>query len=130
MIDIADFTLKTGDLGPPLVFTLETQNPVSETWVPIDLTNTTAIVVQLRDQLTPTNKIYLTGTKDADQTANPGKVSASWVSPVSGTTNVPGVYDAEVKTTWANGEIRTFPNGQDPNAAFFTVEIEAGIPDS
>lgn len=95
----------------------------------MDISTATSIQVQLRDQANPTNRIYLTGTADPDQDTNPGMGTASWLTGMTGNTNTPGVYDAEVKVTWSGGRVRTFPNGHDPEAPFFTVEIESGIPD-
>jgi hypothetical protein len=95
---LADWTIKKGDTWPPLPFTLTDGSG------PVDLSTATAVKLIAKSQ-----QFVITGAcvKDADQVANKGEGTYTWVA---GDTANPGIYDVEFEVTWGTGKIETFPN--------------------
>lgn len=80
---------------------------------PVDLTGATVV---LNTRLKPGGTVKINGgTMGAVGSAVNGRQT---YSPTASDTDTPGIYEAEIQTTFTNGRIRTFPS-----EGYFTIEV-------
>lgn len=107
---MADFTIKKGDLLPPIEAILKDANGNV-----VDLTDATEVNFIMQAQDSDTTKINTkAGTPAEIVNALGGQVRYSWVST---DTDTPGLYFAEFEVDWSS-VLQTFPN-----KGFIIVEI-------
>lgn len=110
---MADYYLKKGDIGNPLIAVLSDANG------PVDLTGLT-IRFKMRPRTTLVTKVDGPAVPDPDQSANPGRVSYSWAE---GDVDSAGRFVGEFIIDDFGGA--TFPNGN----RYIEIEIGEGVPD-
>jgi hypothetical protein len=110
---MADLTIKQDDTYPPLSAVL------SDAEGPVDLSAAIDIKVFLQGPALP----LISGTciADADQVANKGKMTHTWLPAETATV---GIYEGEIQVKWTASQIQTFPNDDT-----FEVEIVADLGD-
>jgi hypothetical protein len=96
-----DFVLKKGDLLPIIIRTLKDAAGAA-----VDLTGTTCKFI-MRRVGAATAKVNAAAVVDANQVANKGKVSYTWVA---ADVDTAGVYEAEWQVTFSGAKPETFPN--------------------
>lgn len=106
---MADFTIKRGDREPGLVLTLEHNG------APYAIPGgaTAKLLMKLPGAGSP--KVNAAVVIDADQGANPGRVTYAWGAT---DTDTEGTFNIEVEVSYAGGEKATFPND-----GYKTIEI-------
>jgi hypothetical protein len=108
---VADFTIKVGDVLPPITATLEDVDGA------VDLTNADAVLFKL--QPIAGGALTVDGTAGVVGLATAGQVRYVWQA---ADTTTPGLYNAEWEVTFTDGTVATFPNER-----YLLVEMKADL---